>query len=103
MNATLTNGLFRTTPGSSTDVNPLGICYSTPGTYDVTLIATGAGGSDTLTLTNYITVFPNPAPQGITQSGIHFLRMPGGILPIGIMEEHDSGCNRLFLPRNSSW
>ena len=56
-------------PSTSTDVNPTNICYNTPGTYDVSLIATGAAGSDTLTLTNYITVYPYPAPQGISQSG----------------------------------
>lgn len=56
-------------PSTSTDVNPASICYSTPGTYDVSLIATGAGGSDTVTLNNYITVYPYPPPQGIQQNG----------------------------------
>jgi len=60
-------------PGSSTpvstDVNPANICYNTPGNYPVTLIADNGTTSDTLTLNNYITVFPFPAPQGISQSG----------------------------------
>ena len=56
-------------PASSNDVNPVGICYSQPGTYDVSLIATGPGGADTLTLSNYITVFPYPPPQAIQQLG----------------------------------
>lgn len=56
-------------PGTSTDIDPTNICYNTPGTYDVSLIASGAFGIDTLTLPNYITVYPYPAPQGITQSG----------------------------------
>jgi len=56
-------------PSTSTDVNPSNICYSNPGSYNVQLIATNANGSDTLTLTNYITVYPYPAPQGILQSG----------------------------------
>ena len=56
-------------PSVSTDYNPTGICYNTPGAYPVTLIATNANGSDTITLNNYITVFPYPAPQGITQNG----------------------------------
>ena len=56
-------------PSVSTDINPQGICYNIPGTYPVTLIATNATGSDTLTLNNFITVFPQPAPQGISQSG----------------------------------
>lgn len=60
-------------PGSSTpvstDANPTNICYNTPGNYSVTLIADNGATSDTLTLNNYITVFPFPSPQGIMQSG----------------------------------
>jgi len=56
-------------PSTSTDVNPTNICYSSPGSYDVTLIATNGTGSDTLTLSNYMTVYPYPPPQGILQSG----------------------------------
>ena len=56
-------------PSTSTDVNPANICYNTPGTYSVSLIASNAGGSDTLTLNNYITVYPYPSPQGIGQGG----------------------------------
>lgn len=56
-------------PSTSTDVSPTNICYNTPGSYTVTLIATNAGGSDTLTLNNYITVYPTPPPQSITQDG----------------------------------
>ena len=56
-------------PSTSTDVSPTNICYNTPGTYTVSLIATNANGSDTLTLNNFITVYPYPAPQGIAQSG----------------------------------
>jgi hypothetical protein len=56
-------------PGVSTDASPSGICYNTSGTYDVTLIAVGPNGTDTLTMTNYILVYPNPIGQGILQSG----------------------------------
>jgi hypothetical protein len=56
-------------PSSSTDANPVNICYPAPGTYSVTLIATNPTGSDTLTLNNYMTVYPYPSAQGITQSG----------------------------------
>ena len=56
-------------PSVSTDVNPVSICYNSPGQYDVTLIATNANGVDTLLLHNYITVYPYPPPQGIAQSG----------------------------------
>jgi hypothetical protein len=66
-------------PATSTDVNPSGICYAVPGNYSVTLIATNAGGSDSLTLSNYITVYPNPAPQGITQSGDTLFAIAGAV------------------------
>ena len=54
---------------NSTDENPQNICYNTPGHYDVTLIASNSMGSDTITLLNYITVYPFPPPQGILQNG----------------------------------
>jgi PKD repeat protein len=55
------------TPSSSTDENPSNICYDNPGTYDVVLITTNAFGTDTLTLTNFITIYPTPAFPLITQ------------------------------------
>ncbi len=57
------------TPDTSTATNPTNICYYNSGSYDVQLIATNANGSDTLLLSNYITVYPAPAAQGISQSG----------------------------------
>src|SRR6185503_2655512 len=48
---------------------PTGICYNIPGSYTVALIASNANGNDTLTLSNYITVYPNSPPQSIQQSG----------------------------------
>jgi PKD repeat protein len=56
-------------PSTSTDASPTSICYNVPGNYDVTLIAANSVSSDTLLLNNYITVYPYPASQGITQSG----------------------------------
>jgi len=56
-------------PDTSTAINPTTICYPSPGSYDVQLIATNANGSDTLLLTNYITVYPTPPAQSITQIG----------------------------------
>jgi PKD repeat protein len=56
-------------PNLSTDENPTNICYNTPGTFPVSLIVTNSVSSDTLTLNNYITVYPYPPPQGIQQSG----------------------------------
>jgi len=66
-------------PAVSTDVNPTQICYNTPGNYTVELIATNAVTSDTLTLINYITVYPYPAPQGILQSGDTLISNQGAI------------------------
>jgi PKD repeat protein len=42
-------------PSVSNVENPV-VTYSTPGSYDVTLIATGPGGSDTILLPDYITL-----------------------------------------------
>lgn len=55
------------TPATSNDKNPQ-VCYETAGTYPVTLIASNAGGSDTLTLSNLITVKEAPPVPAITQS-----------------------------------
>jgi len=64
-------------PGTSSDMDPTGICYNTPGNYSVTLIATNLSGTDTLTLNNYITVYPYPPPQGILQNGDTLFANPG--------------------------
>lgn len=45
---------------SSTLQNP-STTYSTPGTYTVTLVATNASGSNTKTITNYITILNSPS------------------------------------------
>jgi len=63
-------------PASSTVQNPTNICYDQPGSYDVTLITTNAGGSDTLTLPDYITVYPTPAIPTITQNGYTLTSSP---------------------------
>ena len=49
--------------------NPQNVCYRKAGIYNVRLIASNSGGSDTLTLTNYIYVKPNPPVPLIKQSG----------------------------------
>ncbi len=67
------------TPAISTDVNPASICYNTPGTYDVALVATNASGSDSVMLANYITVYPYPAPQGIIQSADSLIANQGSV------------------------
>jgi PKD repeat protein len=48
-------------PSSSTAQNPT-VTYNTPGTYPVTLVATNATGSNTLTMSGYITVNANVTP-----------------------------------------
>ncbi len=57
------------TPGSSTAQNPT-VTYNTAGTYDVTLVASNAGGNDTETKSGYITVNPLPSPPVANFSGI---------------------------------
>jgi len=64
------------TPSSSNDQNPTNICYNNPGIYDVTLITTNSNGSDTLTLSNYITVYSTPAFPTITQNGYTLTSSP---------------------------
>jgi PKD repeat protein len=58
------------TPGTSTAQNPTGITYTTVGSFDVTLVATNAQGSDTEVKVGYINVSEKPycASQGTTYS-----------------------------------
>jgi len=53
-------------PDTSTLQNPTNICYSSPGTYPVTLIVTNSNGSDTLAVTPLIIYGTAPAPPTIT-------------------------------------
>ena len=62
-----------------TDADPTNICYNTPGNYSVSLIAANTVTSDTLTLNNYITVYPYPSPQGILQSGDTLIANQGAV------------------------
>jgi len=55
-------------PPSSSLQNPTGICYNTPGTYDVTLTAQNDYGSNTIVLQNLINVYAAPAAS-ITAAG----------------------------------
>jgi PKD repeat protein len=66
------------TPSSSTDTNPQNICYATPGTYDVKLIASNANSNDTLLMPGYITVYPFPPPQVISQISDTLFANAGG-------------------------
>ena len=55
---------------SSTVQSPTNICYNTAGTYNVSLIATNGGGSNTKTKTGYIVVSPAATIPTITQTGM---------------------------------
>ncbi len=68
--STPSNGTFAWTfesgsPGSSNSQNP-SITYNTAGTFDVELTVSNSAGSDTHTMTNYITV--NSSPSASTSS-----------------------------------
>jgi hypothetical protein len=70
-------------PGSSvastSDVNPVNICYNTPGSYDVTLIAGNGNSYDTLFIPGYVTVYPSPPPQSIMQYGDTLIALQGAV------------------------
>lgn len=55
-------------PSSSNLQNPL-VTYSTPGTYNVVLTTSNAGGTTTMTKNNFIIANPMPATPVITPSG----------------------------------
>jgi PKD repeat protein len=56
------------TPSTSTAASPT-VVYNTPGTYNVVLTATNGSGSNTTTMTNYVTVNAVPAAPTITAGG----------------------------------
>lgn len=69
------------TPATSTNQNPV-ITYASEGTYDVTLEATNANGSNTVTLTDYISVVSgDDCPSCITynSAGNLGLAIPDGV------------------------
>jgi PKD repeat protein len=53
------------TPGTTSQQNPVNIQYTTPGSYDVTLIITNAFASDSLTKTGFINVQGPPATPSV--------------------------------------
>jgi hypothetical protein len=64
---------------SSSDANPVNICYNTPGSYDVTLISGDGNSYDTLIIPGYVTVYPSPPPQSIMQSGDTLIAIQGAV------------------------
>jgi|GEM_PF-726217 len=62
---------------SSSSAEPTAVCYNTPGTYDITLVASNAAGSDTMVLYGCITVYPFTLPQAIVQNGDSLISAQG--------------------------
>lgn len=58
------------TPSTDTLKNPQNICYTTAGSFDVTLVVNNSSGSDTLLLANLITVNPLPAVSAIQNANV---------------------------------
>jgi PKD repeat protein len=63
---------FGADPETSTDQNPTGIVYDTPGFYDVKLVATNSVGSDSITQTSFIEVLTLPASPTSNDEAICF-------------------------------
>lgn len=55
-------------PDTSTLQNPTQICYTQPGTYDVTLVVSNGIATDTLHMPGYIHVYANPPIPNVTIS-----------------------------------
>lgn len=55
-------------PGTSSDQNPVNVCYNAYGSFDVTLIACNAAGCDTLFLPSFITEYQIPQQPVLTLS-----------------------------------
>lgn len=72
------------TPTTSAIANPV-ITYSTPGVYDVTLIATNVLGNDVLTYTDLITVYAAPALSVSSGAGEASVAISGGASPYSIV------------------
>jgi len=58
------------TPSSSSDENPENVCYTVPGSYDVTLIVSNDAGTDTITISNFITINNSPLATITTNGNI---------------------------------
>lgn len=65
------------TPSTSSLEQPTNICYFTPGSYPVTLIASNPAGSDTIEVTNFVQVATLPPIPSFTQTG-NTLYAPAG-------------------------
>jgi PKD repeat protein len=81
------------TPSTSTSSSPY-INYNSPGTYDVKLVVTNAGGSDSITKTGYITVSMPPKPIA------NFYSSNTNILVGSYVEFYDNSSNS---PTSRKW
>jgi PKD repeat protein len=78
------------TPSSSTATNPV-VVYNTPGTYNVSLTATNAGGNDSYTRSSYITVNDCSSVDDNISSKVSVFPNPtDGILNINLPENKAS-------------
>ena len=69
-NATSYSWTFQgATIDSSSLSDPTNICYNTPGNFDVILVSVNGNCTDTLFASGYITVYSQPPPPTIIQSG----------------------------------
>ena len=70
------------TPGVSAVQNPAGILYSTVGTYQVSLTASNASGSDSETKVDYITVYDTLTPSTSCDDTTYWMFGQGAIVSI---------------------
>ncbi|MFN0275423.1 MAG: choice-of-anchor B family protein [Chitinophagales bacterium] len=78
------------TPASSTSANPT-IEYTTPGTYDVSLIATNSLGSNSISMPDYITIYDTPDILTSTGAGTATVVISGGTAPFDILWDDAAG------------
>lgn len=64
-------------PASDTSQNPQQVCYLDSGVFDVTLIASNLIGSDTITYSNSVTVYPQVTFYPLTQNYDSIISTPG--------------------------
>ncbi|MBC8046613.1 MAG: PKD domain-containing protein, partial [Fimbriimonadaceae bacterium] len=76
-------------PATSPLENPT-VEYTTPGTYDVTLTATNAVGSNTIVLNDYITIYDSPSLTTSAGAGTATVIISGGTAPFDIVWNDDA-------------
>jgi len=84
------------TQGTSTEQNPTGIQYNTPGVYDVCLVVTNDFGDDTKCVTGYITV-EDPVDADIVITEIMYNPPESGDDSLEFIEIYNNGTNDVNL------